>query len=118
MWAGRKDDGRYLRLSYEELTQEPVKALSEVRDLVNQSAPVPSVTGSQVPLLRTTHELSGNPSRFTSGMIDIRMDEEWSEKMGFRDRLLVSSITAPLLFYYGYTADSARFSPRLRETES
>jgi uncharacterized protein YndB with AHSA1/START domain len=46
--------------------------------------------------------VSGNPSRFKTGNIDLRPDEEWKVKMRGADKNVVTALTAPLLLKYGY----------------
>jgi hypothetical protein len=53
--------------------------------------------------LRVTpmHTVAGNPLRFRHGTMPIRSDEEWRQKMGRGDRILVSALTWPLEVAYG-----------------
>lgn len=103
-WSRRRDEGRYMRLSYEEFAQAPRKTIIAVRDFVGESAAVDFFSSSHTATLQPTHELSGNPSRFQSGAVDILADSEWIEKMRARDRMLVSALTGPMLARYGYRA--------------
>lgn len=48
------------------------------------------------------HTVAGNPMRFTTGALALRLDEEWRHAMPARDRRLVSLVTAPLRRRYGY----------------
>jgi hypothetical protein len=48
------------------------------------------------------HTLEGNPVRFARGTITLREDAEWRIKMPFSQRLVVSTLTLPLLITYGY----------------
>jgi len=52
--------------------------------------------------LAQSHTVDGNPMRFATGPLTIRVDEEWRSRMGERDRAVVSTLTAPLLHRYGY----------------
>ena len=52
--------------------------------------------------LAQSHTVDGNPMRFATGPLTIRVDEEWRSRMGERDRAIVSTLTAPLLHHYGY----------------
>ena len=53
------------------------------------------------------HTVAGNPMRFARGRISLRPDQEWLEKMPARERGVVSILTAPLLFHYGYRLSRA-----------
>ena len=52
--------------------------------------------------LSVDHTVSGNPSRFRTGKIELRPDEEWKVKMRGADKNIVLALTAPLLLTYGY----------------
>jgi hypothetical protein len=52
--------------------------------------------------LASSHGLSGNPSRFSSGEITLRPDEAWRRRMPQRDRVAVTALGLPLLMRYGW----------------
>ena len=52
--------------------------------------------------LAPTHTVAGNPSRFRTGTVPLRLDEAWREALPARDRRLVSAITAASRRSYGY----------------
>jgi len=52
--------------------------------------------------LRPTHLVAGNPMRFTSGPIDVVMDEAWRRDLPARDARIVSALTAGLRHRHGY----------------
>jgi hypothetical protein len=54
------------------------------------------------------HSVSGNPMRFTSGRIRIRMDDEWRRALPRAERAKVTAIALPLLAPYGYLRRAAR----------
>ncbi|MDX6534409.1 MAG: hypothetical protein QOF68_2153 [Gaiellales bacterium] len=91
-------------LRYEDMVQAPGDALRRLISLAGEPAPtgpLPGEDGSVV--IRPEHTLSGNPLRFSTGPISLRVDERWRESMPASQRRLVSAITAPLLAAYGYT---------------
>ena len=49
-----------------------------------------------------SHTVSGNPSRFTRGIIRLSVDDEWIVRQPVRDRILSTTIAAPLMIRYGY----------------
>ena len=51
--------------------------------------------------LGTGHTVSGNPMRFTTGLVPLRPDEQWRSKMPDRQRKLVTAMTAVGLARYG-----------------
>ena len=51
---------------------------------------------------RTVHDISGNPLRFSSGPLRVAADFEWHTAAAPAERRLVSALTAPQLWRYGY----------------
>ncbi len=56
----------------------------------------------QVALLPSSHGISGNPSRFTTGEVTLRADEEWRSALSRRDRLTATALGMPALLGHGY----------------
>jgi hypothetical protein len=52
--------------------------------------------------LGVAHSVSGNPMRFKTGRIPIRLDDEWKTAMSGAHRRTVTALTLPLLEHYGY----------------
>lgn len=48
------------------------------------------------------HTISGNPSRFETGEVQLVADAEWQTAMPARTKALVAGLTWPLLLRYGY----------------
>jgi hypothetical protein len=48
------------------------------------------------------HLIGGNPVRFRTKNLRLRVDDAWREKLGFGARGVVSLLTLPLLVRYGY----------------
>ncbi len=64
--------------------------------------------------LGAAHSASGNPFRFTTGRIPIRLDDEWRTAMPTAQRRAVTALTLPLLARYGYLRDEVgRHGPQL-----
>jgi hypothetical protein len=49
------------------------------------------------------HLIGGNPVRFRTKNLRLRVDDAWREKLGFGARSVVSLLTLPLLIRYGYS---------------
>jgi hypothetical protein len=97
-----------MRVRYEDLVRSPRETLSSIADF----AGVP-VDGAQLDFvvqegssywteLGVTHSASGNPMRFATGRIGLRLDDEWRTAMPPAHRRTVTSLTLPLLRRYGY----------------
>lgn len=100
MW--RKVRGRYLRVRYEDLIDDPIRTVDLVGQLVGMRLDVSQILRDGVVDLRPTHSAWGNPNRFDSGPIELRPDQEWRVAMHRVDRVLTTLLTLPLLHRYGY----------------
>jgi hypothetical protein len=88
---------------YEDLAHQPAAELARIRSLVDAT---PSGSESELESSSTaiarTHTWGGNPMRFRSGQVKIRVDEQWRHALPRRERLLVTAVAGPLLAAYGY----------------
>jgi Sulfotransferase family len=93
-----------LRLRYESLVAAPRQHVVAVLDHAGRPAAGPALDrldDGHVDLA-PDHTVSGNPLRFRTGRLQLRVDEEWRRAMPRRQRLAVAVITWPLLLRYGY----------------
>jgi hypothetical protein len=103
-WRGTPE--RYLRLRYEDVIREPMQATDRICAFVGEDvAGSPFVSNTEV-RLTPSHSVAGNPSRFTTGLVTLRPDDEWRTKMRRTDRALVTTVTWPLLLRYHYLGDT------------
>jgi Sulfotransferase family len=101
LWRRKAD--RYLLLKYEDFVREPSGAVKQILRFVGDTAsPLPFVGKSAV-RLAPTHSVSGNPSRFKTGTVQVRDDREWEHNMQRGHRVFVTALTWPLLRKYGYS---------------
>jgi hypothetical protein len=114
LWNGaatalwRRDGDRYLRVHYEGFVREPQETVRRVLAHAGlPDAPLPFV-GERAVELAATHTVAGNPSRFSTGRVEIASDDEWATAMRRWDRLRVTAVTWPLLVSYGYPLRRAR----------
>ena len=95
---------RFSRLRYEDFVNDPTYYLAETLIGVgfdDEAGSFPALRGREISL-SVDHTVSGNPSRFRTGNIELRPDEEWKVKMRGADKNVVTALTAPLLLKYGY----------------
>lgn len=94
---------RYLRISYEDFIQNPQMAVEKILNLLDEKVTeLPFVDKSTVKM-STDHIVTGSPSsRSNTGMVNLRLDERWKKNMIFRDKLIISGLTLPLLYSYKY----------------
>jgi UDP-N-acetylglucosamine transferase subunit ALG13 len=81
---------------YESLVRRPREELARILELAGRR-PAPEdlafVHDGSVEL-GTGHTVSGNPMRFTTGVVPLRPDEAWRSRMPARQRKLVTAMTA------------------------
>ena len=99
---------RWLHMRYEDFARSPRSAIEAIVDLVGETGAAAPFTDDQTVVLRPSHIVAGNPSRFTTGAVTIRADEEWRRRMSRRDRALVDLMTMPLMLRYGYARPRVR----------
>jgi hypothetical protein len=100
-------NNRSARLHYEDFVADPVGALVAATTALGiplEPDELPTVRDGRV-ALAPSHGLSGNPSRFRSGTIELRSDDRWASDMPTKDRAVVTALTLPLLMAYGYPTD-------------
>lgn len=107
-WAisrlGRDESVGYALVRYEDLVARPQETLSKLLDdlgLEHGSTPMEFLSGHRV-TLGTNHTAAGNPMRFKTGDIDLRLDDAWLRGMSKFSRAFVSLLTWPGLRRYGY----------------
>jgi hypothetical protein len=99
-----------LRLRYESLARDPARELARVLDHAGRPPAGGELgfVGDGWVDLAPSHALAGNPMRFRSGRVPLRVDEEWRGRLGRRDRALTMLSTWPLLLAYGYLRGGGR----------
>jgi hypothetical protein len=95
---------RHAFMRYETFVENPQAELSRVLQLLGHMDSVEGLgfIGREMSL-RPTHSVWGNPMRLDSHAVAIRLDDQWRRDMRQRDRRVVTTITWPLLYAYGYT---------------
>jgi Sulfotransferase family len=95
---------RLSRLRYEDFVNDPTFYLAETLSKVgfDDAGSLNDVVRGREISLSVDHTVSGNPSRFQTGKIELQLDEEWKVKMRGADKNVVTALTAPLLLKYGY----------------
>ena len=91
-----------LLLRYEDLVARPRPSLLDVAALVGEAPPALPLEGERTALLEPNHTVSGNPSRFRTGRVELRADDEWITRQSPAQRSMVTSLALPLLSRYGY----------------
>jgi hypothetical protein len=93
----------YLRIRYEDLVAEPLSTLRRVGRFAWDTPVVdPGELAEGRVTFATDHTVDGNPIRFQTGSVELRLDDQWRVAMAPATRRTVTVFTAPLLANYGY----------------
>jgi hypothetical protein len=92
----------YAFLRYEDLVREPRGQLARLARELGLGDVDLSFVRDHSATLTAAHTVAGNPMRFAEGTIELRADTEWTTDMPGRQRVVVTSLTLPLLAHYGY----------------
>lgn len=93
---------RHLFLCYEDFVDRPQESIERIMNLVQEGTECLSFVDGREVNLKPNHTAIGNPSRFNTGKLELRMDNEWKSKMNLSDRILATVLSWPLLLRYGY----------------
>ena len=94
---------RSLLVRYEDFVAHPQRTLGEIVHMVGEGPREFPFVGAKTATLHPNHSVSGNPSRFETGSVSLRIDDEWLRAQRVKDRLMTTALTWPLLLRYGYS---------------
>jgi len=98
----RRTPGRYLRVRYEDFVAQPRAALLGILAHLGETAGELPLAGERAVRLGVNHTVSGNPSRFRTGVVELRHDDEWRTRGRVAAKAVVTALCLPLLARYGY----------------
>lgn len=98
----------YLRLRYEDFVSAPGSWVRRITEMVEESATTEYQKNPTRIELGVHHTVHGNPVRFQSGSVELRIDDEWVTKLQPSRRRMMTAVTFPLLMKYGYLGCPAR----------
>jgi hypothetical protein len=93
-----------MRLRYESFLRDPrteTERVSRFSGLETDAGSFAFLDDGVVELA-ANHSVSGNPMRFATGRVELRLDDAWRRDMPKRQAAIVSGVTAPLRWRYGY----------------
>lgn len=97
------------RLRYEDLVADPRTSVTRV--LREVGLPVPPAAlghlGERSVDLRASHGVAGSRTRFTTGRVELSLDDAWRSMLSTRARRTVTALTLPQLVGYGYVGRRA-----------
>ena len=94
---------------YEDLVTDPRKTTEEALSALGLGRFWRQGTHlrGNVAILPPSHGISGNPSRFTTGEVTLRADEQWRSKLRRRDRAVSTALGVLPLMAHGYFRTSS-----------
>jgi len=99
----RRTQGRYLKIHYEDFVAKPRETVERILRMIKENVSrLPFVGVHRVQLDSRSHSAAGNPVRFDSGSVEIKPDLEWMGEMSAEKKIIVTSLTWPLLIKYDY----------------
>ncbi|GAA1269717.1 sulfotransferase [Sphaerisporangium rubeum] len=109
-------NGTVVRVRYEDLLADPpavlVPLLAQLGLPTGPRGDPPGLSGfaagHRVAELSMAHTCSGNPMRFTTGTLELRLDDTWCDRLPRHHRWLVTALTWPLMIRYGYRPCDSR----------
>jgi hypothetical protein len=96
------ESDRSLLVRYEDLIELPVPTLNDILNRTGIDAPLDEVLDDSGFLAGENHALSGNPSRFQRGRVQLELDDRWERELRWVDRQFVLGLTWPMMLRYGY----------------
>jgi hypothetical protein len=92
------------RVRYEDLVARPRETVEQALVSVGLAPAAGALdhVGTHSVTLGASHGVAGSRTRFTSGRIDLRLDDAWRSTLPPGARRLVTAVTLPQLVGYGY----------------
>ena len=106
--AIKKHADSYMLLRYEDIMEHPKKEIKEVFKSLNLQDETDHIfIDDHTVQLHPNHTVAGNPMRFKTGNIHLKLDEEWEKKMRQKDRFLTTLFSKRFLKKYGFIGEKA-----------
>jgi len=87
---------------YEDFIDNPRSTVANILDEMHITGKELSFIGKDLVELKTDHTVSGNPMRFTTGAIQLKLDDRWKYELAERYQVAMKWLTLPLLKKYRY----------------
>jgi hypothetical protein len=98
----RHGSARSILVRYEDFAARPRSTVREIVDFVDERPKSLPFVDERTAELGTNHTVWGNVSRFETGPVTVREDEEWLQKLSRASRVTTTAVTVPMLHRYGY----------------
>jgi len=103
--ALKENAGAYKLLHYEDFAESPKSAVKDMLDFAEVGADkLDDIFVSDDELqLSPNHTVTGNPNRFNSGIVKIKVDQRWKTEMSSLQKFWTTLLTLPLLMRMNYS---------------
>lgn len=103
MWMGKNIGAdKFMFIKYEDFVDDPRGTINDVSSMLGVDIDLSFINDGNEASLNNNHIIAGNPLRFKSRQINIKLDDEWKKSMAFKEKIIVSLMTYPLLRKYRY----------------
>ena len=104
----RRSRDRFILVRYEDFVREPRATLQRILGWMGRDqSSVPFIDERRAEL-GVNHNVVGNPSRFKTGVVEIKEDAQWVDGLASWQRRAVTAGTLPLLMRYRYPVTTRR----------
>lgn len=114
----RHDPSGSMLLRYEDFVIRPRASIEAIVEMIGESASELPFEDETTVRLSGNHTISGNPSRFSTGKVALRSDDEWKRIQSSPDRAIATGLALPLLHRYGYPLRPRSSTGALSDAES
>jgi hypothetical protein len=95
---------RVMTLKYESFVREPRETIAQIVEMTGGAADALPFADERTAMLeRPNHSIFGNPVRFRRGLVPIKLDDAWRDRLSAWAKARVTAYTAPALLPYGYS---------------
>jgi hypothetical protein len=98
----RYGTARSTRVRYEDVAADPRAVTGSLARFVGEQARGMEFLDENTVVLPGNHTVWGNSSRFRTGRLEVRDDDEWRRGLARSGRLISTALALPLLARYGY----------------
>jgi hypothetical protein len=99
----REPLGQAFLVRYEDFVAQPRTVIEGIVSAVGESTERTPFMDERAVFLAANHTVSGNPSRFRTGVVQLCEDRDWRHGLGGGSRLVTTAVSMPLLRHYGYS---------------
>ena len=93
---------RSTRVRYEDLAADPRATVGSLARFAGEELTGVDFLDERTVMLPGNHTVWGNSSRFRTGRLEVRNDDEWTRKLSRSGRVVPTIVSLPLLPRYGY----------------